>query len=180
MPHAHASVDTRLQQKEKPPDRSGGFQTKKVLFLVLVATVSATISTVSAAIAATVTTTIVATAVSTTVTTAAAATVSTAAAAVSAAVSATVASTAFGAGTSLVHNEVTAMERLAVGAFDAGTSAFVVGHFHETEAAATVGGLVHNDLGRGHFAESCKKLLEVLVLYGVRNVGDVNVHEVYY
>ena len=109
-------------------------------------------------------------------TAAVAATVATAAAAVAAAESATVAC-ALGTGAGFVHHEVTAMEGDAVGAFDRGTPAVVVGHLHETEAAAPVGGLVHDDLGRGHLTVSFKKLAEILVLCGIRNVGDVNVHE---
>ena len=69
------------------------------------------------------------------------------------------------------------MEALPVGAFDRRLPGGVVGHFHESEAAATVGGLVHDDLGRGHFTESFEKFAEILVLRGVRDVGDVNVHE---
>ena len=156
---------------------------KNVLFLILVATVSATISTVTTTVVTTaiIATAIVATTVSTAIaaTSTAAATVSATAAAISAAEAATV-TCALSAGAGFVHNEVTAMESLPVGTFDSGTSAVVVGHFHKTEATAAVSGLVHDDLGRGHFAESRKKLLEVLVLCGVRNVGDVNVHEVYY
>lgn len=71
------------------------------------------------------------------------------------------------------------MEILAIGAFNSSATSFISCHFHETEATAAVGGLVHNDLGRSNFSKRCKKFLEVLVLYGVRDVGDVNVHEFY-
>jgi hypothetical protein len=69
------------------------------------------------------------------------------------------------------------VEGLAVGALDRRLASGIVGHFHEPEAAATVGGFVHDDLGRGHFTESFEKFAEILVLRAVRDVGDVNVHE---
>gem|GEM_PF-1833568 len=71
------------------------------------------------------------------------------------------------------------MAILPICAFNSSTTTFICCHFHETKATAAVGGLVHNDLGRSNLSKRCKKFLEVLVLYGVRDVGDVNVHEFY-
>jgi len=57
------------------------------------------------------------------------------------------------------------VEVLSIGAFDGSTSGIIVGHFHETEATAAVGGFVHDDLRRCHFSERGKKLVEILVLH---------------
>lgn len=141
------------------------------------------VATVSTAITATVSTTTATAAISTTVsaaisTTSATAISTTIASATATAKTTTVssASSAFGARTRFVHHQVTAVEGLAVGAFDTRFACGIVGHFHEAEAAAPVGGFVHDDLGRGHFTESFEKFAEILVLRGVRDVGDVNVH----
>jgi hypothetical protein len=149
------------------------------LFLVLVATVS-TATTAIATVASTATAATVSTAVSTTAATATVTTtISTAAAtATETTTVSTAAAAAFRARTCFVHHQVTTMEGLAVGALDARFASDIVGHLHKPEAAATVGGFVHNDLGRGHFTESFEKFAEILVLRGVRDVGDVNVHVV--
>jgi hypothetical protein len=98
-------------------------------------------------------------AVSTAITT----TVSTAEATATAAAKAT--AITFGARTGLVHHQVATVEVLAVGAFDRRTTCIIVGHLHESEAAATVGGFVHDDLGRGHLSEGGEEVEEILVLH---------------
>lgn len=114
----------------------------------------AAITTIAAvaAVATTVATTITATVVA----------VSTAVATTATAEATTV---TFRAGTSLVHNEVAAVEVLSVRAFDSCTAGVVIGHLHETEATATVGGAIHDDLGRSDLAERLEKFAEVLVLH---------------
>lgn len=168
---------------------------KLSLVLVVAETLATTVAAASAAVSATVTTTVtttviaaaiiattVSTAIASTATAAAATaavttTVTASAAAVSAAittastVSATVTTTAeagaitFGTRTGLVHDQVTAVKAFAVGAFDGSTTGFVIGHFNESEATATVRYLVHDDFGRSDLSERSEKLLEILVLY---------------
>ena len=154
-----------------------GVPLKLMLFSVLVATVTAA-TTAIATVAASATTAAVTAAVSATASASAvAATITTATAAAATETAAVSTGSAFCARTSLVHHQVPAMEGLPVGTLDTCFASGIVGHFHETEATATVGGFVHDDLGRGHFTESFEKFAEILVLRGVRDVGDINVHE---
>jgi hypothetical protein len=151
------------------------------LVLVVAESAAATVSTTVEPTA--ITATVVAAAVSATVTTAATAAAAVAAAitAAATAVTTTVAATAtvsttttataeagaiaFGTRTSLVHDQVAAVEAFAVGAFDGSTAGVVIGHFNEPEATATVRYLVHDDLGRCDLSERSEKLVEILVLY---------------
>lgn len=132
---------------------------------VIAATIVAT--TVSTAIASTVSATITASAVTTTVTASAISTAVSTASAVSTAVTTTAeaGAIAFGTRTRFVHNQVTAVKAFAVGAFDGSTAGFVIGHFNESEATATVRYLVHDDFGRSDLSERSEKLVEILVLY---------------
>jgi hypothetical protein len=122
----------------------------------------------------------VATAIAATTVTAAitAAVVAIAATATTTAVTTTIAAT-FRAGAGLVHHEVAAVEILAIGAFNGLPASIVIGHLHEAEAAAPVGGSIHDDFGRSHFSEWFEEFTEILVPHSVRHVGDVNVHEFY-
>src|SRR5690242_3345197 len=107
----------------------------RILVLVALVTVAAITVAVAAAI-----TTIAATAVATTVATVAESTATAAAAITATVTAAETAAAAFRTRTRLVHNEITAMEGLPVGTLDSCLTGRVVGHFHESEAAATVGG----------------------------------------
>lgn len=133
---------------------------------------AATASAVTTTIAATVSAAATASAVTATVSTAATATAVTTTAAESTAIT-------FRARAGFVHYQVTTLEVLSVRAFNALTTGIVIGHLHETESTAAVGGLVHDDLGRGYFTVGFEELAEVLVPYTVGDVGDVNVHVFY-
>jgi hypothetical protein len=131
---------------------------------------AATVST--AAIATAITT--AAAAVATTVTTA-----ETSAIATTATTAAEARAITFCTRTCLVHDQVTAVEILAIGCFNGLAACVVIGHFNETEATAAVGCLIHDDLGRSHLSVWFEEFTEILVLYRVRDVGDVNIHEFY-
>jgi hypothetical protein len=107
--------------------------------------------------------------VSTAITTAIATTIASATASVSTAIAtATTAESTtitFGARACLVHHQVPTVEALTIGSFNGSTTCIIVGHFHESKAAAPVGGFVHDDLGRGHFSEGGEELVEILVLH---------------
>jgi hypothetical protein len=161
---------THPEKKKPSPVNGEGFERQ---FSCSVLVTTRTLAAVTTTVAATVT---AAAAVSTAIAaTATAAAVSTAITTTASAAETT--TITFGTRTRLVHHQVTAVEILAIGSFNGSTTCIIVGHFHESEAAATVGGFVHDDLGRGHFTESFEKFAEILVLRAVRDVGDVNVHE---
>ena len=105
------------------------------------------------------------TAIAATAATTVSAAVTTATAEATASAAAEAAAITFGARTGLVHHQVATVEVLAVGAFDRRTTCIIVGHLHESEAAATVGGFVHDDLGRGHLSEGREEVEEILVLH---------------
>ena len=156
--------------EEAPTHR--GFLADRMSSSVFVATVS----TAVAATVSTTTTAAIATTVSAAITTTTAISTAITASSTTAETTTVSSTSAFRARTRFVHHQITAVEGLAVGAFDTRFASSIVGHFHEAEAAAPVGGFVHDDLGRGHFTESFEKFAEILVLRGVRDVGDVNVH----
>src|SRR5690606_4079885 len=114
----------------------------------------------AAATIATTTVEAVSAATATTVSTAAAITTAVAAIAETTTVSTTAASAttaeagsvALGTGACLVHDQITAVEILAIRCLDGCTARCVIGHFHESEATAAVCGLVHDDLGRCHLS----------------------------
>ncbi len=75
--------------------------------------------------------------------------------------------------TGFVHGDRAAAQGLAVHAGDRGLGFSIVAHFDETEAFGAAGFAFHHDFGAVDRAEFGKRLLQVFVTHGVRQVADV-------
>jgi hypothetical protein len=83
----------------------------------------------------------------------------------------------FGFGFCFVDLDRPALYRSAIQFGNGFPASRLVGHFHESETARSIGHLVHNDFGRAHFAIGNEKFPKIFVLQIEAQISNINVHK---
>ena len=76
-------------------------------------------------------------------------------------------------GTCFIHDQAATTQWLTIHARDGCLRLSVTAHFHKTKAFGAAGVALHHDLGAGNGAKLTKRLFQVAIAHGIRQVADV-------